>query len=238
MSLAPPSLRRAFTVPQRPPPAVRAGLRRRPKTTKAKAEAALRIARTLARDTERKVQIYTAQNSDFFVGPFVYNLCQIAQGDGQAERTGLKINLERLDLRLRFSSFVQSNAAFRAIVLQDLQQVLGTSPPILSVLANSRVTANFNQVLRDRFHILYDQTFNLNASYLNQDMMVDKQIVIRKFAKGGLVSYADASAGNVQGNGLYLLLLADYSQLNGNNTTFTENEAEVTVEALTHFTDL
>lgn len=238
MSLPPPLLRRAVTIPQRPPPTVRTGLRRRPKTTKAKAEAALRIARTLARDTERKVQIFTAQNSDFFVGPFIYNLAQIAQGDGQGDRTGLKVNLERVDLRLRFSSYVQSNASFRAIVFQDLQQAVGTAPPILNLLANSRVTGNYNQINRDRYKILFDQTFDMNANYVGQDMMMDKQVVVTKFAKGGLVSYADATALNVQGNGLYLCLIGDYSVVGGNNTTFALGDAQVTVEALTHFTDL
>lgn len=106
-------------IPQKNPPAIK-GVKSNPKTTKGKAALALRLAKGLARRAEIKVNTYVLQNQDMFTGTKVWDMNQIGQGDGINQRTGLNVNYARLDLRLRLTTFVQSNVTYRVIVLQDL----------------------------------------------------------------------------------------------------------------------
>lgn len=224
-------------VPQRAPPVVR-GLKRRPKTATGKADLALRLVRAVAARAESKVNTFISQNNDFFPINLTFNLNQIAQGDGINQRTGLRVNLERLDVHLRLSSYVQSNAQFRIIVLQDLQQVTGTAPPILSVLQNSRVTAMYEQSQRNRWLILKDQTISMEANYVGQDMAKDYVFSLRRFAQAGRLEWTDGTTATVTKNGLWMFVLGDYSVAGANNTAFALGDAQCTVEALTHFADV
>ncbi len=214
------------------------GVSSRPKSVRAKADLALRLARAVAKSAEVKVNTFIAQNSDFFPTNLTYNLNQIAQGDAVNQRTGLRVNYDRLDVHMRLSSFVASNAQFRVIVFQDLQQVNGTTPPILSLLQNSRPTAMFEQTTRDRWAVLYDKTVSMEANYVGQDMAKDYVFSIRKFAQGGKVEWTDNTTTSIQKNGLYMIVLGDYSAPGANNTSFAAGDANCTVEALVHFTDV
>lgn len=224
-------------VPSKPPPVV-PGIRRRTKTAWGKATQALRLARSLALRTESKVNYYVATSSDMFTGPFVYNLCQIAQGDAGNQRAGLQVNAERLDLRIRSASFVHSNMSFRYIVFQDLQQVLATSPAVTDVLIYQRTTSNYNQINRNRFKILSDRTVTMNANFLNQDIVRDMRYSVRGFARAGKIGFSDLIATNVNLNGLYIMVLADYAQVDNCNTPIGAlDEAQVTIEAILHYSD-
>lgn len=240
MALRPPALvrQRTLTVPAKPPSFSRSYLRRKPRTTAAKATAALRLARQLAREVEPKVLAGSLGTTDFFVGNYTGSLMAIAQGDGVGDRQGLRANLKRLDLKVRCASFVQSNAAFRVIVLQDKQTIAGTPPTLANLLTGTSTLAPYNPQYTNRFNVLYDQRKVLNANYVGQDMQTEFDVSLRNFQSGGLVQWTSNSGADYSKNVLWLFIVADYAQPGGLNTAFGAlNEAQYSFNAMTYFTD-
>lgn len=197
--------------------AVRAGKRRRV-TTAAKADAALRLARSLARQVETKAFATVIGNTDMIVGTSTNVLNAIAQGDGDGQRTGLAINAKRLDLKLRLASFVQSNLTWRVLVVQD-KQSNNVAPNYSDVVNGNTTLGAYNPVNMDRFSVLYDSVITQQATFVGGDMTVPLSISLKKgFAGGGEMRFNAAGGGTWDKNPLFLMVTCDYAAV-GNVVT-------------------
>lgn len=224
-------------VPQRPPAAYPYRWRR-PRTVAQKAAAALSLARRLAAEEEPKVVAVNFASQDFFAGPLSTSLVPIAQGDGQSDRSGLRVNLKRLDLKVRCLSTINSNMTFRLIVFQDLQTIAGTPPTIANLLTGSNTLAAYNPQYTNRFRVLFDKRQTTNKNFLDQDTVVSFDTSIKGFSQRGLVQWNSNAAADVSKNWLYMFLLCDYSAPGNMVTTVSAaDEAEYSVQAMTYYTD-
>lgn len=227
---------RKRTLPQRPP--AYGPKARRPKTVAATARYAYRLARTLAREVEPKVLTGTVGPADFFpAGNYAGSLVNISQGDGLDQRTGLAVNVKRIDMTVKCLSLTNSVNNFRVLVVQDLQTVSGTAPTLLQVLNTATTASVYNPVLVNRFKILYDQRRILNASFLNGDQSCEFNISLKGFAQGGKVEYNGAGA-TTNKNLIYMFIVYDASAAGAMfQPAGAANEAQYYVNSLTYFTD-
>lgn len=226
-----------LNVPQRPPAAYPYRWRR-PRTVAQKASAALSLARRLAAEEEPKVLATNFASQDFFAGPLSTSLVAIAQGDGQSDRSGLRVNLKRLDLKVRCLSTAYSNMTYRLIVFQDLQTIAGTAPTIGNLLTGSNTLAAYNPQYTNRFRVLYDKRVTINKNYTEQDTAVSFDVSLKNFAQRGLIQWNSNSSADVSKNWLYCFLLCDYA-IQGNmvTTVAAADEAEYSMQAMTYYTD-
>lgn len=243
--------RRYLTLPQRAPSAVRRpygwgrvrpwGRKRwQPRSTSA-AYRALAIARSLARDVEKKVVTIQTGTNDFYpayLSGYMASLCTIAQGDQIYQRQGNKITFKRADLKVRCGMYAASNACYRVIVVQDLQQRDSTMPAISDILSQQNTLGCYNVLYTNRFKILYDQKKTLMANFANQDMQCEFDISLRSFAQGGRMEYSGAGGGTWSKNGLFLIVLADQAAAGDPTYQFqAASEADFEWNCLTYFTD-
>lgn len=219
------------------PPLAASTVLRVGKSTRAKADAALRLARTLARNTEVKVFGETVAGTSMLAGPSVVSLVDIAANDGDGQRTGVKITAKRLDLKLRLGSYVQSNITWRVLVVQDMQT--SATAPVYSDVVNGNTTLGaFNPVNQDRFKILADRTVHGQTAFLNQDIANTVNISIRRFAQGGLICYSGTGATTCDKNKIWLMVTADYAAA-GNPITqgWAAGEADYSMLGSLYFSD-
>lgn len=213
--------------------------RRAPQTAMGKAKLALSLTRRLAAQVETKCALWTVANYDMFAGAYALDITNIAQGDTYATREGNHLNLKRLDVSLALGSYVQSNMAWRILVVQDKSSLSGQVPGPTDFLVASTTNAAYDAEESDRFHILYDKVVQQNASYLNQDMARSHKFTVRNFLNGGKVSYASTVGTSVDKNRLMLFVIADYAQIGGTNTAIgASDDAEFGLNLLAYFTDM
>lgn len=241
----PPAARaaRGSRIPFRPPRAASTALRVG-KSTRAKADAALRLARTLARQIEVKSIGGVINSYDMIAGAVPQSLCDIAAGDVDGTRTGIKVTFRDHDLRFRFASFVQSNVTYRAIVFQD-KQTSAAAPPVASdvlnlTAANVTTVGSYNLINADRFKILADKTQTMNVNILNQDIASTMTMHVKGYVQGGHVGYSGAAAANVDTNKIWLMVLCDYAAPGVGGCTITAfgaDEARWTCQWIAHYAD-
>lgn len=230
-------------IPFRPPRAASTAVRVG-KSTRAKADAALKLARTLARQIEVKSVGGVINSYDMIGGAVPVSLCDIGAGDADGQRTGIKVNFRDHALRFKFAHFVQSNVTFRAIVFQD-KQTNAAAPPVASdvlnlTAANVTTQGSYNMINADRFKILGDKSINLNANFLNQDTVGLMTMHIKNYVQGGHVGFSGTGAANVDTNKIWLMVIADYAAIGAGNCTITAfgpDEARFTCQWLAHYAD-
>lgn len=235
--------RSAARIPFRPPAAASTAVRVG-KSTRAKADAALRLARVLAKQIEVKSLGGVINSYDMIGGAVPLSLCDMSAGDADGQRTGIKVNFRSHDLRFRFASFVQSNCTFRAIVFQD-KQTNQTTPPVASdvlnlTAANVTTVGSYNLINADRFKILADKSVTLNASFVGQDMSASMNMHVKGFTQSGHVGYSSTVANSVDTNKIWLMVVCDYAAPGVGNCTITAfgaDEARWTCQWIGHYTD-
>lgn len=137
----------------------------------------------------------------------VYNLINIGEGDTEILRTGISI-LGRsiyIDGRVLFNASA-TYTTVKAYLFWDKQQVAGTGPSMSDIIDTSNIASPYlaplNHTTRSRFQMLDVQTFELN----NQHPM---QRFYMKHTFQKHIRFYGANSTDVQGNGLYLLLLSN-----------------------------
>lgn len=211
-----------------------------PRSTTA-AYRALALARSLARDVEKKVVTIQTGPVDPYpasLSGYMASLVTIAQGDQIYQRQGNRIALKRADLKLRFGMYQSSNACIRVMILQDLQQRDSTMPAISDILSQQNTLAAYNVLYTNRFKILYDQKKTLNANFTNEDMQVEFDVSIRSFAQSGRCEFSGAGGGTWSKNGLFLLVLTDFAQAGDPTSQWTgAGQCDFKWNCLTYYTD-
>lgn len=133
----------------------------------------------------------------------MYLINQIAQGDGVSSRDGNVIRIKSFEIRATLS--IHDNAVLtfmRVIILINKQQQADTTPAVLSVISEAKVTAVYNHVDRSRFRILLDRTFAINADHKNSTM--HKYLTLNIAQK-----YNGTTSADMEKNGIYMLLIAN-----------------------------
>lgn len=135
-------------------------------------------------------------------------IINVAQGDGNQERTGNKIKV--IAWRFVYSIAVDRTASWskvRVLLLRDKQQHADTAPTIDTVLSTSSdypiSPRNQGEDARARYHIYYDKMHVLNN--------LDKATVSgMHYCKPKIVvSYNGSQSGDFQSNGLFMIAVSD-----------------------------
>lgn len=223
--------------PARPPVAASAAMRVG-KSTRSKAEAALRLARILTRQVEVKTLGVSATTVDMLTGATqMISLCDIAQGDGDGTRTGISVHLKRLDLRFRFCSLSYPNTAWRVIVFQD-RQTSNVNPVATDLLVAGNTLGQYLPINQDRFKIISDKTFQQNDNFAGQDICTSYQFSTKNFLEGGKIGYSGAAAGTCDHNKLFALVIADYAtSATMTGQAWAASEAVFTMTGIAYYTD-
>ena len=89
---------------------------------------------------------------------------QIPQGKADSERIGREVTVRRLSSRFWITGDVTSTGAVyaRMVIFRD-RQFAGVSVSPAVLLQSNLITAHQNCFNRDRFEILYDETFLMDA---------------------------------------------------------------------------
>lgn len=221
----------------RPPPAASTAVRVG-KSTRSKAEAALRLARSLARQTEVKTLGINATTVDMLTGSTqVFSLCDIAQGDGDGARTGISVHLKRIDLRFRFLSLVQPNTAWRVLLFQD-RQTTAAVPAGTDLLVAANTLGQYLPINQDRFKIIYDKTLQQNDNFSGQDIAHSLQLTTKDFLESGKIGYSSNAAGSCDHNKIFCMVIADWADSTSmTRQAWAASEAIFTCTGITYFTD-
>nr|UOF81906.1 capsid protein [Cressdnaviricota sp.]UOF82584.1 capsid protein [Cressdnaviricota sp.] len=131
-------------------------------------------------------------------------LSDIAQGDGDNQRTGLSIFSNSLYFRLKGTIHVSATATqIRILLVRDNQQIGDTSPSISDVLEGIGMETPLNNTTVGRFTILRDWVINLNSQG-TQNFFRQAYIPCYKH-----IRYNGTASTDVQKNGLYLLHMSN-----------------------------
>lgn len=136
----------------------------------------------------------------------VINLCTIAQGDSDANRTGNSILVRSSDLRLKLSRDISVGNAtqlIRVALVMDSQQIGDTDPTHAQIYAGTGPLTHLNADSAGRFKILWSKIFTLD----NVDTFVKYTKWYKKMRHH--VRYNGGSGTDIQRGGLYLVMSSD-----------------------------
>lgn len=205
------------------------------------ANQALRAVRTLKNDEELK---YFPSSTGFTPAltfssaGYILHMPQIAGGTGRTDRIGNKITIKRIQIKGKLMVAELSNMTWRVLVVRDRQQIVSYTPAITDVLVSART----NSMLTDdtqrpaRFQILSDRTYVQNCNFMAQDMTQFVNIDLKKLNIDE--HYNDAGASTQTKNGVYLIVLCDYSTSTAYSGTISAStEAAMDLNYLVSYTD-
>lgn len=153
-------------------------------------------------------------NSEEFVFDTAYNvtlaantavitpLNNIAQGDGQSQRTGNSILMKKL-MRMQYNTTAVANTLVREILFIDKQQVADTAPVVGDILESSLPIAALLKTTSGRFQILEDNLYTLNSASTT-GRVFRKSRMLHKHA-----FFNGTASTDIQKNGLYKLAISD-----------------------------
>lgn len=159
-------------------------------------------------NSERFVHQNTATAAPDDIG-YIGHLTSISQGDTQITRTGNSILARSLMLRGNITiNATSSQNVVRLMIIMDKQQIGDTVPSITDILESTYSATQFYvhaplerdsvgrfKVLKSRTYTLSDQRPNLSFSFF---------INMRQH-----IRYNGISGGDIQKNGMYLVLVSD-----------------------------
>lgn len=132
---------------------------------------------------------------------YIYPLNQMAQGDGQSQRTGNSILMSRIEELEHFYSPTTNDVILREITFIDKQQVNATTPSVTDLLESSSPTALRSKLQPGRFQILTDKlTAYDTVAHINR---ITRRT--RKLHKHAI--YNGTGSTNIQKNGVYKLII-------------------------------
>lgn len=145
-------------------------------------------------------------------------LTNIAVGDGPGSRTGNNINVTGIELDgyVTWTGSAGSVQTIHMAIVQDKQQVQGSSPAYSSIFDTEVVGTEAGLIKRrrnvehkKRFSVLWEKTIkvgNLGGMSQRQYFQFSK-----KYKAAKSVTYANTGAGDIQRNGIYFVYLSDTS---------------------------
>lgn len=202
----------------------RTGAGRMAKTTLAKANLALKLARSLQRDVEHKNHSFTIATEGANAA-ITLHLTAIAEGDTSQTRVGNDCNLKDFELRGQFSwnanDTLSQTQKMRAIMYVDKQQVADTIPNALALMGSTLVeteTLPSFSTVPSRFTIIKDKVWILHnpiqtsSTNIGNGQGVSSHFFHWKFPFKKKLRFNGAAAGDIQKNGVYLQLSSDTTQ--------------------------
>jgi len=165
------------------------------------AQHALAVAKSAQKAPEEKYFQFSSQTTNYLAGVSTV-LTSVAQGVGQAQRVGDKLQLRRVRLRGKFYSLTPSNTTFRVALVRS---VGGGVPAVTDVWTSDDTQSQRNRSLDDIYQILKEETITLNDSFLNGDCaaQLDWDLSVNR-----PVWFAAGATTNERG-GLYLVVTND-----------------------------
>lgn len=134
----------------------------------------------------------------------IIRLVDIAQGDGEGQRTGNSILVRGINLKLAFNQNASAtDTLYRIIIFKDTQQIADTSPAITDLLATASTLAPLNASTVGRFKIMknwFFHTSNASDTVRNISWYMNMRMHMR---------YNGSASTDYQKNGIYLLVLSD-----------------------------
>lgn len=195
-----------------------------PRTTKGKASKAFSMARLALRRQEVKYTNSSTYNTALSTTMSNTFMLSIPQGDTALTRDGNKLWLKSLKVRASFKCSAGSTlqpCAVRMLIWQDNQQISSSDLTSGSVmLSNTYWNSLYNFPAGvGRAKLLYDRTFNASptsvgyASAGATPSSFDKYIITKFKVKGFRpnIEYNGANGGDIQKNGIYLMLIKSNS---------------------------
>lgn len=136
--------------------------------------------------------------------PFVSHLTDIAQGDGDAARTGNSLYVRSVSSHLTISQ--NASATFTRMtvwLIQDTQQVGDTNPAYADIFETASPDTFLNTDTVGRFTILWRRSYCMSAAATEQfQINISKPLRLH-------VRYNGTASSDVQRNGLYLVAISD-----------------------------
>lgn len=135
--------------------------------------------------------------------PTIQHLNNIAQGDGDGNRSGNSILMKKITYNYSFDGAANLNSAVRVVVLIDSQQIGDTTPGWLDVFESVSVNTLMAKATLGRFTIVYDKIHNFNIAGV---MQITRRgiIYIPRHAR-----YNGANTNDIQKNGVYFMCCSD-----------------------------
>jgi len=132
----------------------------------------------------------------------VRNLALITQGDARVERDGNSIAPFFLKIRYHwFGVAADTFGVFRTIIFRDKRQIDTTVPAVLDVLTQGHPLSQTNYTHRNRFKILFDQTFT-NA---NDAAIIQNYSGVINIKLNLKMAWSGAATTAINQNGLYMI---------------------------------
>ncbi len=189
--------------------------KRRKMNASSTAKKALREVRKLQRKQEVKVHDVNAVILNVTTAGDVRNIALIAQGDGVNQRDGDRISPFWLNMRFQWvGDALGVVEVYRTIIFIDRRQVASTVPSVLTVLSAATPLAMINSQNRNRFSIIFDQTFTRPSDTSSRQSFVG---IVKTKVNIQSMQWADATAATLTKNGLYMLNITNSS---GNDPDF------------------
>lgn len=156
----------------------------------------------------------------------VTHLTAVPAGDTASERSGRKITLR--SLLLRMSAQIDTDNVFgdyvRVILFQDKQQVGDTTPAASDVLQTVNPISPLNGNSGNRFKVLKDYYFPLSGGAIGAgDANVSANGIktfkfFKKFNNPTMLQFNGDAGTDIQKNGLYMLCVCAFNTVDGYST--------------------
>ena len=135
--------------------------------------------------------------------PASYAITNVAQGDGEGQRTGNSIFCRAYNLKgYLVKAATPTNTMVRIAVIMDIQQVGDTAPTWSNIYESTSVNAHLNSDTVGRYKILFNRLYRMDTSKINTPVFIN--IAMRHH-----VRYNGTASTDIQKGGLWLLVSSD-----------------------------
>lgn len=155
------------------------------------------------------------------------SFCQIARGNQDNQRNGRQVRAQRLCVKFWMTAdrLDTGTSYSRVVFVRDRQYTGAVTTPAM-VLESLRITSFQNRYNRDRFEILYDETFNMDVTSVEPSghyhhLMVPLTNVVLDLNM--TLTYSGAAGNTIRGNDIFGFFLTEAS----NNSTYFHGNARL-----------
>ncbi len=137
----------------------------------------------------------------------VFNICLLAEGDGQSERTGRQIRIKNIELKGRWAGNAAATLTNMRLILLKTNNDQATVPLVLDVLQFADVNSPYDRSIQQRsFKILYDRRVSCEDTVNNRNILltVNRKVNSRMDYSGAAATEAHAGRGCY-----YILAISD-----------------------------
>ncbi len=143
------------------------------------------------------------------ITPVIFTLNIIDLGAGSSARTGRRVEMNSLYLRISFAlNSTQTPNITRYMVLYD-KQTNGAAPVIADILETTRVEGHFNMDNRQRFEILLDKTFAIPLSVASVNSPVFRKHYIKMRCRDTIYTGTGSGVADIATGGLFIMFMND-----------------------------